>query len=719
MTGRRFASLAMRRRYIMLAGVVGSALFILSVACVPAGAPFLISADGNASVTVLRLGLEMAASARLVVLGTKCRSDAGCDRITGCARPDRPSGTTSEILPENSESISYVHELQAFRICAEVVLKASQTSIAKVSLIAAGDVSRKAEFIAAVKSWNGEIFWEPASKSQNTTTRLGDEARSVFGPIPAGDCNDAQAKTFPIEVNGDQVDLVPNLSEPTRPLQFAHRNVAGKIVSWTTNIARCDKPSLAGSVSYCGLNSRLNRVVRGNVEWLFFCRKSSANKEVTSAPYWRASDPRFAVYGVIGYNQSSGEMVFFDGRKDRQTFTWSQPFPSPGGRSYEDTIGRRNAEELYDTTFQIPCHSCHDNKSAYVVDPHAEQARVGYLDGGQEQRARKFSLGDYLPLRPRRPQSPIRVIGSAYTSLYGGELERARTVVDPSGSPEWNCTSCHTLTTQATGRRFAADAVAKAPWITDPQWSKYLQLMAELEVQKNVSNHRTTWATEKGSGKIFPWMLPIYGNEISNNRAKMSDSDWRQLSDCIWQSGRSECHYGSLYSLCPAPEGPEDSSALGNISLQVIANKSAQAAGEGAARLSWTYANNLGGVPTRDDVRVNVAIREAPLPVDPVPPNSTDFPTSSETVGMSFSSIDGDLGIAGDAILLRNTSAAGHQRWTDPSSTNLPRDYSIEFPTKCGTRYLIRLLPERFCFDQSNLVYSSLIHLSYIDVHCR
>src|SRR3546814_9808591 len=43
---------------------------------------------------------------------------------------------------------------------------------------------------------------------------------------------------------------------------------------------RCDKPSLAGNVTYCGLGSRLNRVVRGNIEWLFFCRKSSSSREV-------------------------------------------------------------------------------------------------------------------------------------------------------------------------------------------------------------------------------------------------------------------------------------------------------------------------------------------------------------------------------------------------------------------------------------------------------
>ena len=101
-------------------------------------------------------------------------------------------------------------------------------------------------------------------------------------------------------------------------------------------------------------------------------------------PIGSAPIRRFALLGTIGFNKSTGEIVFFDGRKDRDEFDWSKPFVPPGGHSYSDAAGRAAAEALYDPTFQIRCHACHDNKSPYVVDPHAGQVQ-GRLSPGREQ----------------------------------------------------------------------------------------------------------------------------------------------------------------------------------------------------------------------------------------------------------------------------------------------------------------------------------------------
>ena len=129
-------------------------------------------------------------------------------------------------------------------------------------------------FADAVQRWNGDIFWEPASASSNVVTRFGDEARAVFGPIPDGNCADGAVGA--VEVEGKIIDFRPNPNKAGHPLEFAHRDIEGNIVKWTDSIPKCDKPSLAGgNATYCALNSRLNRIVRGNVEWLFFCRKSS------------------------------------------------------------------------------------------------------------------------------------------------------------------------------------------------------------------------------------------------------------------------------------------------------------------------------------------------------------------------------------------------------------------------------------------------------------
>src|SRR3546814_13168783 len=95
---------------------------------------------------------------------------------------------------------------------------------------------------------------------------------------------------------------------------------------------------------------------------------------------------------------------------------------------------------LFRSTFQIQCSMCHDNKKAYVIDPHAELWRVGYLDGPYDARAMAFSLGDYLPEFSRGANAPFRVVGTGYTRKYRAALAQARTVRDPAGQ----CTGCHT-----------------------------------------------------------------------------------------------------------------------------------------------------------------------------------------------------------------------------------------------------------------------------------
>ena len=162
------------------------------------------------------------------------------------------------------------------------------------------------------------------------------------------------------------------------------------VVKWTQGISRCDKPSLAGPLTFCGLNSRLNRMVKGDVEWLFLCRKSNTSLEVSADPYWLRTNHKFALFGTIGFNKATGEIVFFDGRKDRYEFDWSEPLVPPGGSSYSDSAGRAAAEDLYDSTFEVACFACHDNKNAYVVDPHAAQARVGYFAGDDDLRAHRL-----------------------------------------------------------------------------------------------------------------------------------------------------------------------------------------------------------------------------------------------------------------------------------------------------------------------------------------
>lgn len=571
-------------------------------------------------------------------------------------------------------------------------------------------------FAATVLRWNGDIFWEPASQTGDVITKFGDEARSVFGPIPDADCSDGRAKVLPIEVDGNVVDLKPSPAKAGNQLEFEHRDAAGNVVKWTDTIPKCDKPSLAGDLTYCGLNSRLSRVVRGGVEWLFLCRKS-LDRELTRDPYWQASNPNFALLGTIGFNSKTGEIVFFDGRKDRDSFDWSKPFIAPGGRSYADAPGRASAEALYDPTFKVRCYACHDNKKAVVINPHAEQARVGYFAGTTNAAAIGFSLGDYLPEATYGHAAPFRVIGSGYTSKYSVELKSAKVVRDPTG----NCTGCHTLTTQMTGRRFAADAVAQLPWISTPTWGQALQLRDEKIRFANVAVHRTDWALRSGAGKIHPWMVPGNGNQLDGLSPQMNAADWRRLSDCLWDAGGPECGYAPLYTACPAPESGSqgDGSKPTEATVAVLPLPAGEPGADRLVRVSWRYLNSYGNVPKRDDVRFNVAVKEVGIPPAGGPPTASDYPSMDETKAKSFTPIYGEVGTSGSARLIQNVSYLGHARWTEPTASTGSREFKIDLPGKCNQRYLVRILPKRFCFDQSNIAYSTVNHVLYADVACN
>ena len=89
-----------------------------------------------------------------------------------------------------------------------------------------------------------------------------------------------------------------------------------------------------------------------------------------------------------------------------------------------------------------------------------------------------------------------------------------------------------------------------------------------------------------------------------------------------------------------------------------------------------------------------------------------------ETKGKRFTPIHRDIGISESAMLIQNASYLGHTRWTEPTASTWLRDFRIDLPGTCNRRYLFRVLPKRFCFDQSNVAYSSADQVLYADVVC-
>ena len=561
--------------------------------------------------------------------------------------------------------------------------------------------------------WNGDVLWAPATASNDPVTKFGDEVRSVFGPIPDGVCTGPNSRPVGLEVDGNAVRLEPNPSKAGAPLEFSHRDVEGRLLKWTTAVDRCDKPSLAGDVTFCAMNSRVGRVTHNHLQWLFLCRKSSKNMEIEADSYWTETDPRFSRYSAIGFNNVTGEIAFLDGRKDRSIFDWRERFPPPGGASYADIDGRDAAAELYDGSATVNCVLCHDNKKPAVIDPHMQQARVGYFESRHDPRA-VFSMGNFLPGRVARQDLPFRVIGSGYAAVHAGALLDARSfLID--GHP---CSGCHSLTTLESGRRFAADATGKAPVLRNATVMQNAALFAQKVALGLVQNHRTAWASASGAGRISPWMTPEHGGNLWRGVRTLNEEDWLRLSQCAWGLGEGECGYKPLFTQCPPPGGGGDTFVPADFSTDVLSHPAGKSGAQKVLRLSWKYLNGYGYVPTRDDVRFNVAFATTDVPPDRRLPAQEEYPTIYEAKGMGFVAAAGDVGRSGSATLLKDVSFVGHKKWTDPGSSNLTRLYSVDVPAACGKRYLFRILPKRFCFDHSGIRFSEAEYLLYKDIDC-
>ncbi|OWV99923.1 hypothetical protein ATY79_00790 [Rhizobium sp. R693] len=560
---------------------------------------------------------------------------------------------------------------------------------------------------------NGGVLWAPATASADPVTKFGDEARSVFGPMPDGACTGANSQQVGLEVDGNVVTLEPNRSKTGAPLEFAHRDIAGRLVKWTNAVDRCDKPSLAGGVTFCGMNSRIGRVTRNHVQWLFLCRKSSESLELEMEPYWTATDPRFSRYSAIGFNDVTGEIAFLDGRKDRFVFDWTEPFPPPGGASYDDAAGRRAAAELYDGGSKVDCVLCHDNKKPTVIDPHMQQARVGYFAGRHDRRA-ALGMGNFLPGRIARPDAPFRVIGSGYAAAHASTLLEARSILI-EGHP---CSGCHSLTTLESGRRFSADATGKTPILPNATVMQNAALFAQKGALALVQNHRTEWASASGAGRISPWMTPEHGGSLWKGVRDLNNDEWLRLSRCAWGLGASECGYRPLFTQCPPPGSGGDTFIPTDFSAEVHFYPGISAGVQRILRLSWKYLNGYGDVPARDDVRFNVAFKTVDVPLAKGAPTRPEYPTADEAKGISFVAAADGVGRSGSATLLKDVSFAGHEKWTDPAPSDTPRLYHVDVPAACGKRYLFRIVPARFCFDNTGIRFSEADYLLYRDVDC-
>jgi hypothetical protein len=644
------------------------------------------------------------------------------DQTTGLVPPIFPFGHLMEVLPESEpKAREYEKQIRTFlqrRDQLSQLRKQYDQLLGehdRLNLLS-GPLSIAPDYFAKkILAWNGEIFWAPASKSDDYNLRFGDEARAVFGPIPAfdvttlgkttrSDGSSVVTASLYAEVDGNRIELKPNPNKQGNPLEYEHTDADGNVVKWTATVDKCDKPSLAGGVTPCGTASRLSRVVRGNVEWIALARKTKKDPApLDNDPYWQQGNPAFKLLGYIGFNKTSGEVVFFDGTYSGMKLDWKSAIVAPGGKGYSDEEGRTLAANIYDDAFRSDCIGCHDNKEPRIITPYIKQARVGYRE---TRLAKAFSLGDLLPNATRSRRAPYRVVGSSYTALHTRTISTTRTVMDPAQ----NCTSCHPLTSGNTAR-FASDAVGRLGSLIDDKGEE--------------NAFRTAWALRSGAGKIHPWMVAGDGNDLSADPPvpEISDADWNKLK-AVLEDPSKDPQSLDLCTETPAPESfvndktrIADPSGPQNFTLEIADNR--DGTGEVAAKeihVLWQYLNDFGGVPDRDDVRFHLAIRETAIPNGGAEPRDLDYPSIEQTIARISTDLGGGVYLNRQDYILKDVSFIGHRKFTDPAPSSTLRSYRIDFPVITGKRYLIRVLAKRFGFDQGGERYSYVDHLYYVDV---
>jgi hypothetical protein len=645
-------------------------------------------------------------AARLPV-GPDCDQDPRCDRVTGCLAPEWPFDASYEQLPEGPLTDTYYQGLAAFEDCREQALEA-QGAMTR-GLFSDSDLAAFADRVAA---WNPAVFWAPASKAPyRSVARAGDEARAVFGPLPPVDCTDSGSKLLGLEVDGDAVDLVPDPDSGGAP-RFRFTDASGAFVKWTDVITACDKPSIAGGVTFCGMNSHLWRQVNKNVSYLALCRKSESDKVdlLSTDPYWLTSNHEFKLLGYIIFNKTTGEVAFFGEKPVRPVpFDSSATQAPPGGAGYADDTGRAAAELLYDEYAGVGCPGCHDNKEPQTITPYVKQGRVGYVPDSPQQTA--FSLGEYLPEQIRYATAPYRVIGSMRTANRNNQGLLGYAISDPSTA---ECTGCHPLTSDNTGALFAA-AAAAVPSSGDPDAG--MDPIGALA--PGVYQHLTAYARQS----IQPWMT----QSGRPGGTAMTAAEWQQLAACVKNPAQGpDCNPLPLYTACPQPE----STATADTALADPSGPSAPATRVLDARdggntftqevhVTWSYLDSLGGVPTRDDVRFQLAIKEVDLRADGAPPAPSDYPSYSDTVAAMLPTLSGTVHGKDALVVVEDISSLDAPAFTDPPPSASTRGYEVDHPARKGKRYTYRLLAKRFCFDQSNIVYSGFAngeHTFYVDV---
>jgi len=486
------------------------------------------------------------------------------------------------------------------------------------------------------------------------------QCEAVLGPIPEINCDPenpapgTEVTKIPVFLEGAL--LAFGEAREGDQTALAERAESGNYT--------CDFPSIGGDFA-CTVGSTLVHYQspdNPNVQWVGLCRGVQRDNP---------DYDRFIGNGLIGANEKTGEMCFFFG---------SNPDPE---ENYTLPALRSDVESSDELSPWLPprdmpgsCLSCHPNNDPWVLTPWLQPSYMASVLTNPEyplSLPEGVELDDVLaarfirqtpaqyktmlpePLPPGRTawteeeifddegtllRRQYRAVGSSYVDNESKGLVKTRTGVAPDSwtIPFRDRLRLHTKETSCAG---ACHAIGNANWANLAKDS-----LGDKYADKYLSD---LMKAEDAPGRH--WMPPFEGDP----------NQWQTM----FENGEATV---PAITECPIPKQLKEVP-----SHEIVCPSESE---PGFVDVMWTYVNDYGDVPGRDDVRFDVAFGDPPM---------LGLAAADMVEGTRMDASDPGIHVLRDVAAENGTVS----------------DYSVRIPF--GPQHsdiAIDVQPKRFCFEE-------------------
>ena len=419
------------------------------------------------------------------------------------------------------------------------------------------------------------------------------QCEAVLGPIP--------------EISCDPENPAPG-THVTRIPVFADGHLLGFGGAWDEDeFARraesedysCDFPSLGGDFP-CAVGSTLVQYSSDdnpNVQWVGLCRGVSED-----TPDYN----RFIGNGLIGANTLTGEMCFFFGQNDDTEEDYELPRLTSDVESGEDLEPWLPPRDMPGS-----CLSCHPNNDPWVLTPWLQPS---YMAAQLTSEDYPMVLPEGVGLEDVLAGRHIRETPAKYKTLLPEPTPAGRTawteeeIFDDSGElvrRQYRAVGSSYVAAEANGTVQPRTGTANPHWKVN--FRERLQLQPAEEscaagCHATANAHFETLAFDSlgdkyavdylsasmADGMIRDAWMPPGGGAVEH---------WEEMFE------KAEASVPAITE-CPIPKRLEKP-----VQVEAVCD---EGDGVGSVSLRWSYVNDYGGVPGRDDVRFDVALVYAP-----------------------------------------------------------------------------------------------------------